>query len=161
IGLNALVKSNQQKSAIKSKVSSPTVITINTSDILNVGIVLTAITAFTAVLISKFVLLMITPRTRPFAVRTLRIQGLILLFFSIWILACNIPYTLFFNTREAKVRAFLGPTELSHDIIKALEQKLGSSGVYKDQWYLKLLLGCIWPGWFFITVAALTLLYAS
>jgi hypothetical protein len=46
-----------------------------------------------------------------------------------------IPYTLFFLTREASVKAFIGTTQLPDAAIKAVEEASGVTGVYKKIHY--------------------------
>lgn len=74
--------------------------------------------------------------------KTSRINSLILAFLTVWLLATQIPLTLFYATRHANVRAFLGGQELPAALVQGTEEALGVSDKYSDKDYRKLLSTC-------------------
>lgn len=75
---------------------------------------------------------MFLSRTAALATRTLRLQAYALTFCCVWLFSCLVPFTLFFATRRANVRAFVGTLELPQSLIHAMEEKSGSTSVYKE-----------------------------
>lgn len=156
IGLNALIEANKSQAAFKAKVDPPTILTINVngnylllslsgpiqlapnqniSDVRICGIVATTASVLIGVLTFNFIAMTLVPSTRALATRTLRLQAIALSFCSVWLLACLVPFTLFFATRRAEVRAFLGPLEIPQSLVHAMEAKSGSTSVYKELSY--------------------------
>ncbi|RDB16466.1 hypothetical protein Hypma_002818 [Hypsizygus marmoreus] len=161
LGLNALVEANRSKSGIKKKVPAPTVVTIDDSDALTSGIVLTTGSVLTAVLASNFFLMMLFPPMKALATRTLKLQAFAFIFCITWLVACAVPFTYFYNTRHAIVRAFVGGVELPHTVIEALEKKSGSTSVYKELDYLRWLAIISWITILFTIIATAVLFKAS
>ena len=58
-----------------------------------------------------------------------------MLFFTLWLLATHIPYTLFFVTRDAIVKAWLLGKQLPQATVEEQSKKLGATSVYKDIYY--------------------------
>ncbi|TFK66464.1 hypothetical protein BDN72DRAFT_899796 [Pluteus cervinus] len=190
VGLNALVKSNQEKSSIHHAVPPPTIVIINTSDIFNSGVVLTTVSALIAATSFLFVLhhflssfsirnrksITTAPSTGPGtasvsdhtpqeirvhpSARALFVRSLILGFLGVWLLATLIPFTVFFATRSANVRAFLGGIELSPNLIATVEHSLGLTTVYREISYLRLVAVLPWFTMLF-TLFSAALLYLS
>ncbi|KAF5367289.1 hypothetical protein D9615_010452 [Tricholomella constricta] len=152
VGLNALIKSNQEKSRLKKSVPAPAVLTIDTDDVFQSGVVLTVVGALIAVLCSIFILMLFF--TRGYAARSLRTQSLILAFCATWLLATLIPFTFFFATRSAKVSASIGGVELPASIIKQTEKALGSTSVYREIGYLRLVAILPWITILFTVIAS-------
>ena len=71
--------------------------------------------------------------------KTSKINSILLAFLSVWLLATLIPFTLFFATRYAHVRAFIGSQELPESVVQATQQSLGVSNKYSDKDYRELL----------------------
>ncbi|KAF8900707.1 hypothetical protein CPB84DRAFT_1918492, partial [Gymnopilus junonius] len=139
IGLNALIKSNQQKSHLR-KLGAPATVDIDTHDIFDSGVVATVASALIAVLISIFVLGAYIPRTKSLSSqpRTLRWQALTLSLVWLMLFGSMIPYMVFFVNRQASVKAFIGTTQLPDSLVQGVEKASGQTGVYKDIHYLKL-----------------------
>lgn len=135
VGLNALIKSNQEKSHLKNSAPPPTKVYIDTNDIFQVGVVVTVVCTLISIVSFNALLWELLPKFRGFAGRTRRIVGFVLAFLSVWLLASLIPFTLFFATGEAKVTAFIGPLELPQSAIQQVEKALGATRAYKDKSY--------------------------
>ncbi|KAG6830612.1 hypothetical protein H0H87_007555 [Tephrocybe sp. NHM501043] len=151
VGLNALIKSNQQKSRFKKLVPPPTQLSINTNgqcfyqlrrirpltsddeDVFKSGIVLTVVGALIAVFCSIFLLMLFT--TPRLTIRSLRLQSLILAFCATWLFATLIPFTDFFANRSAQITATVGGVKLPDSVVKATERALGTTSVYKEIGY--------------------------
>ncbi|KAF9556858.1 hypothetical protein CPC08DRAFT_72606 [Agrocybe pediades] len=160
-GLNALIKSNQEKSKLKKLAPPPTVLNIDTSDIFNAGVVATVASLLIAVIISKMVIAPFLPWTRGLAARTLGTQSLILFLCALFLLGSQIGYIVYYVNREAKVTAFIGPTQLPDAVVRSVEKASGSTRIYKDIQYLKY---CAYFPWFallFTLIAASILFIAS
>ncbi|KAF9481749.1 hypothetical protein BDN70DRAFT_875880 [Pholiota conissans] len=160
VGLNALIKSNQQKSKLKKLAPSPTVVFIDTSDIFNVGVLATTVNLILAIIVSKSLIGMFLPISKAFVRRTLRIQSYIILLFCALLFGTMIPYMIYFTSHHAKVTAFIGTTQLPDSVIKSVEASSGSTSVYKKIDYLKLVAIFPWISLFFNLIAA-TVLYKA
>jgi len=153
VGLNALIKANQSKSALQKLAPAPTVVYIDTNDITHVGISATVASLILAILTSLFAVGSIFPATKAFFARTLRVQAVLLLLNCTWIFATMVPYMIFYLHHEAKVTAFIGTTQLPASVIKAVEAQSGSTGVYKKISYLRLVAIFPWFSLFFGLIA--------
>ncbi|KJA18283.1 hypothetical protein HYPSUDRAFT_45461 [Hypholoma sublateritium FD-334 SS-4] len=161
VGLNGLIKSNQQKSKIRKLAPSPTVVYIDTADIFNVGVLATTVSLILAILASKSLVGMFVPFTKRFIERTLRVQSYIGFLFTVLLFGSMVPYTVYFATRHAQVTAFIGATQLPDSIIKAAEQASGSTSIYKDIDYLRLVTIFGWISLFFNLIACTVLFKAG
>lgn len=153
VGLNALIKSNQQKSKLRKAVA-PIQVNIDTGDIFKVGVVLTVVAAIIAIV--AFISLGLSFLSRK-ASSASRIQGAVLAFLGTWLLACQIPYTVFFATRAANVTAKLGNISIGKDVIAQTEKALGVTSVYKNIDYLKLVAILPWFTILFTFISAAVL----
>ena len=135
VGINALVKFEDQKHQLQKLVSSGTTLNIDISDIQSVGIVITIVCG----LIALASLLFIVPVLLASASssRMLGLQTLILAFLSVWCFACLIPLTDFFANHSAKVTAFIGSIQLPQSIIQGVEAQVGATPVYHKVSYRK------------------------
>jgi len=159
LGLNALIKSNQDQSRLKKQVPPPTVLTINVHDIFVVGVVATTVSALTAFLLFNYAALQFL---RPaLATRTLRLQSFSIFFCAIWLFATQIPFTVYYATRAARVTAFIGTVQLPDAVIKSVEKTLGTSSVYREIPYLRAPAIIPWIALIFFLIAASVLLAAS
>ncbi|KAF9456222.1 hypothetical protein BDZ94DRAFT_1315356 [Collybia nuda] len=161
VGLNALIKSNQAQSKFKKTVPAGVSVDINVQDVFASGAVLTTVGALIAVLCSIFLTMLILPFTRSIATRSFRTQSLILAFCSTWLFASLVPFTDFFANRSAKVTATIGPLSLPPNVIKQAEQSSGSTSVYKEIDYLRLVAILPWITLLFAVIAAIVLFMAS
>jgi len=80
------------------------------ADIYQSGVVVTSVCAALAVIASK--LFFVTLKWPKHSTGSLKIQAWILTFFGAWILATQIPYTIFTANHHAKVDAFLGSVQI-------------------------------------------------
>ncbi|CAA7270472.1 unnamed protein product [Cyclocybe aegerita] len=154
VGLNALIKSNQEKSKLKRLAPSPTRVEIDTDDISVAGIVATTASLLIAVLASNFFFAMYLSFTKAFSARTLRLQGAILFVASFFLFGALVPYLVYFVNRHAEVTAFVGDTQLPDSVVKAVESASGSTSIYKDIYYLKLVAILPWFSLLFALIAA-------
>lgn len=159
VGLNALIKANQQKSRLKKSVPSPTIVTIDTKDVFQSGVVLTVVGALIAVACTNFILMVLF--TRGLAARSLRIQSAALVFCATWLFATLVPFTTFFANRSAQVSATIGGVQLPPSIIKQAEQALGSTSVYNRIGYVKLVAILPWITLLFTVIASVVLFVAG
>jgi len=159
VGLNALIKSNQQKSRFRKTIPPPTVITINTNDVFTSGIVLTTVCATIVVICTIYFLLLALSPTR--FTRTLRIQGGILAFFATWLFATLVPFTLFVARRSAKITARIGNIQLPDSVIQGAEKEFGTTSVYRQIGYLRLVAILPWFAFLFTVIAAVVQFHAA
>ena len=138
LGLNALIRSNQLKSSFKSKAPPGIRVEIDTSAITNAGIVATVGCILLAGFCFIFANMTLLPGLRRIANKTLKAQSGLIAFSAIWIFACMVPFMKFFMNDHAGVSAFVGSTRLADSLIKAMEEKSGSSSVYRGMWFLRL-----------------------
>jgi hypothetical protein len=64
------------------------------------------------------------------ATGSLKIQAWIFTFFSIWLFATQIPYTIFVANRNAKIDAFLAGNQLPAQTVQAALAAAGESTKY-------------------------------
>ncbi|KAF5309987.1 hypothetical protein D9619_010245 [Psilocybe cf. subviscida] len=157
VGLNALVKSNQDKAKLKKLAPAPAVVFIDTNDIYHVGISATVASLVLAILVSVYAVGSVFSPTKGLFARTLRVQAGLLLAACAWLFATMIPYMIFYLHRQAKVTAFIGTTQLPASVIKAVEAQSGSTGVYKQISYLRLVAIFPWLSLFFSLIAVVLL----
>ena len=97
-------------------------------DLYQPGVVLTTICATTALLaIIFFIVTLVRPKR---ATGSLKIQAWIFTFFSVWLVATQIPYTIFVANRNAKVDAFLAGRQLPAQAVQAALAAAGESTKY-------------------------------
>lgn len=142
-GLNSLIKSDQSQSSLKSKVPPPAVVTIDISDVRTTGIIATVACLLIALLTSAFVFFLLFPikfgsTSTPLSTRTLRLQWISLAFCALFLFSVQVPFTHYFATRAAVVRAFVGNVELPHSVIQTVEAQLGATSIYREIDYLRL-----------------------
>jgi hypothetical protein len=104
---------------------------VSCADVYQSGVVITSICATLAVLSTIFLLVTIVWPNR--ATASLKIQAWMFTFFSVWVLAAQIPYTAFVATRRAKVDAFVGGVQLPAETVQAALAAAGGSDKYSSQ----------------------------
>ncbi|KIK01823.1 hypothetical protein K443DRAFT_98023 [Laccaria amethystina LaAM-08-1] len=167
VGLNSLIQSNQPQSRLKKLATPPTVVSIDVHDIFDVGVLeITATTVLTFNYIVPPLLLPSSPspfvsRLRTLSTKTLRVQAYSLFFCCIVLLAAMIPFILFYATREAVVRAFVGTLELPKEVVEKVSAASGSLPVYSKIDYSELIVIFAWFSLFFTFIAAVVLLKAD
>ncbi|KIK01808.1 hypothetical protein K443DRAFT_678091 [Laccaria amethystina LaAM-08-1] len=176
VGLNSLIKSNQSQSRLKKLVTPPTVVIIDVHDIFDVGVLATTASTLISVLTFNYIIPLLLPspsssssssspsffaKLRVLSTKTLRIQAYSLFFCCIVLLAAMIPFMLFFATREAVVRAFVGTLELPKEVIEKVSAASGSTPVYSKIDYIRLVAIFPWFSLFFTFIAAIVLLKAD
>ena len=101
----------------------------------NSGYVLTVVCGLIAV--ASFLFLLPVFVLPALVGRTLKIQGAVLAFLSVWCFACLVPLTDFFANHSAKVTAFIGSIQLPQSIIQGVEAQVGATPVYHKVSYRK------------------------
>ncbi|KAH8103358.1 hypothetical protein BXZ70DRAFT_858789, partial [Cristinia sonorae] len=137
IGLNALIKSNNDKDRLRKSVPQGATVDINDNDVYESGVVVTVMSGLIA-LVSFFAMpsaILSHPRLRSSTM--LHAQSGFLGFFTIFLFAALIPFTTFVANRSAKVTAFLGGVKVPDAVVKGIEKQLGATSVYKDIHYLR------------------------
>ncbi|KAG6872208.1 hypothetical protein C0995_011971 [Termitomyces sp. Mi166 len=155
VGLNALIKSNQEKSRLRRLVPAGTTVNIDDHDVFSSGAVVTTVGALIAVLCAIFIFMQIS--TRHLAARSLRIQSFLLAFCSAWLFATLVPFTDFFAKRSAKVTAFLGGQQLPDALVKQAENAFGATSIYRHLSYLRLLAILPWITLIFTIITSVVL----
>jgi len=158
VGLNALIKSNQEKSRLRALVPSPTVLTIDTNDVFSSGVVVTTVSALIAVICTLTIIHIVF---FPASSRIDRIHGIMLAFCAVWLFVTMIPFTAFVANRSADVTATLNGVALPSSLIDRAERTLGVTRVYKDISYLRLVAILPWFTVLFTAIAAGVLFTAS
>ncbi|KAH9896779.1 hypothetical protein C8Q73DRAFT_687002 [Cubamyces lactineus] len=158
LGINALVKSNNQKDLVKQQAAPlGATVSIDTDDVFDVGCVVTAVCAALAVVsLASLAFLLFTRSTR-----TLTLQGLLLSFLTIWLFASLIPMTDFVANRQAKVTAFIGAVPVPDSLIQTVQQELGVSSVYNQIGYLKNAVILPWFAFLFGAISSVLSLAAA
>jgi hypothetical protein len=97
-------------------------------DLYQPGVVLTTVCATTALLaVIFFIVTLVWPKN---ATGSLKIQAWIFTFFSVWLLATQIPYTVFVANHNAKIDAFLAGEQLPAQAVQAALASAGESTKY-------------------------------
>ena len=65
----------------------------------------------------------------------LRIQAMLLSIATLFLLASMVPYMLFFCTRSASVKAFVGGSQIPDSAVQSMARSLGVTGEYKSVSY--------------------------
>ncbi|KAI0001184.1 hypothetical protein BJV77DRAFT_1155602 [Russula vinacea] len=128
IGLNALIKANQRETHLRKQAPSGVTLDFHINDLYQSGVVVTTICTVLALLAAIFFTLTLVWPKR--ATGSLKIQAWIFTFFSLWLLATQIPYTAFVATRSAKIDAFLDGQQLPAQVIQATLAADGESAKY-------------------------------
>ncbi|KAF9067962.1 hypothetical protein BDP27DRAFT_1295798 [Rhodocollybia butyracea] len=159
VGLNALVKSNQEKSATEKILPANTTLVVNDNDVFKSGTVITAVSALIALLCLVYILILLLSRNYEnrytrLSNRLLPFEWMSLAFCAAFLFATQIPYTHFFATRSAQVSAFFGTFEIPSSVVQAVQASLGVTTVYKSISYLRLVAILPWFTFLFTSVAA-------
>ncbi|KAL4252235.1 hypothetical protein ABKN59_005523 [Abortiporus biennis] len=107
VGINALVKSNNDKDLVRNNAPAGATVTINTDDIFDSGAVMTVVCGLITLATLVFFPLVLISRSPKLSNLTLPLQTGIYSFLSIWLFATLIPVTDFFANRQATVTAFV------------------------------------------------------
>lgn len=126
VGINALVKFNDQKRQLKSAAPAGATVNIDTNDVLDSGYVITVVCGLLALFSVIFALPALSAR-----VGLIRLQALIFGFLSVWLFATLVAFTDFFANRSAKVSASIGSLAIPDSIIQSIVHSLGASTEYK------------------------------
>jgi len=155
VGLNALIKSNRQKAFLKHSVHPPTKLYINTDDTLRSGIVIAVTCGLIGLISMTSLKLMLLPSFKALGDRTRKLRAYLLAFFTIWLLAALIPFTVFFATRSAIVSAYVGSQRVPQAAIEKAQKQLGATPVYKKIYFLRLLAVLPWFTFLFGAISAI------
>ncbi|KAL6302964.1 hypothetical protein BKA93DRAFT_735919 [Sparassis latifolia] len=137
LGIDALVKSNRQKTKVRHSVPAGTSVSLNTNDVLHSGIVDTVVCGLIAG-VSFIALVTTLVSASPHRALLRRVSSAILLFLSTWLFATLIPFTDFVANRQAKVKATLDGISVPQSVIQATQAKIGVTGIYHKLLYLRL-----------------------
>jgi len=155
LGINAIVKSNQEKASLKSAAPPPTIVHIDTNDIFSAGVSATVAAGLAAIDISILVMQpLLFPKLFSSA-RFSRLQPILLAFLATWTFASLIVFTDFFVTRSAQVTASLGGVQLPAQVIQQVEKSLGATPLYRKKHYLALFAVIPWVSGLFTALAAI------
>jgi len=158
VGLNALIKSNQTQTRFRKKAPPGVTLEFHINDLYQPGVVLTTICAATALF--AIICLLVTLVWPKKAICWLRTQAWIFIFFSVWILATQIPYTICTAHRHAKIDAFLDGKQLPAQTVQAALVAAGESTKYSKLHFAVLLAICPWISLLF-SVALILILFAA
>ena len=129
VGINALVKFNQEKKELLGAVPAGATVDVDTHDVLNSGYVLTVVCGLIA--LASFLFLLPVFVLPALVGRTLRLQGAVLAFLSVWLFATLVAFTDFFANRSAKITASIAGLSLSPEVIQTIVASLGATTEYK------------------------------
>ncbi|KIJ62310.1 hypothetical protein HYDPIDRAFT_114809 [Hydnomerulius pinastri MD-312] len=160
VGLNALIKSNQERSSIYKAAPLGAVIYVDVHNVFSTGAVITAICALLALLsVLFFIFTLWCPvRDKRF---WLRVQSCILFLCSIWLFAVLVAFDYYFANKQAKVSATLDGVAVSDGLIQYIEESLGITPVYRNIHYLLLLAVLPWFALLFSVIAGVVLHLAA
>jgi len=169
VGLYAEITGERDKKRYMQLVPSSVRVEVDISDILVSGACATVASTFIGIFaFCSFICTFITTTTTTINVGTcilsvmgsLRTQAILLSIASLFLLASMIPYMIFFSTRSASVKAFIGGSLIPDSVVQSAAKSLGVNGEYKSVSYLKLV--AIFP-WFTLLAAfiAIVLLFAA
>lgn len=152
VGINALVKFKHEKHQLEAAVPAGASVSVDTSDVLDAGYVLTVVCGLLALASLAFLVPAFLARAR--APRTLRIEGAVLAFLSVWLFATLVPFTDFFANRSAKITAFIGAIQIQPQVIQQVVASLGATTEYRHVDYLRLPAVLQWFAFLFGTTSA-------
>jgi hypothetical protein len=162
VGLNALIKGNQEQTRLKRHVPPPTILTIDIHDVFNTGVVVTTVSALVGVICSTAILLLFTPFLRvPSYSGTIRTVAYTLTFCAAWLLAALIPYTFYFATRSAVVTATVNGIKLPDGLVEKAQASLGATSIYHKMYFLRLVATVPWATFLFTVIASIVLFTAA
>lgn len=131
VGINALAKFNDQKRQLVAAAPQGATVSINTSDILNVGYVSTVACGLLA--LAAFIFLLPGFLSGKFSSHShLRLQSLVLGFITLWLFPTLIAFTYIFVHHSAKIVVAIGSYVLPDSLVQEVLSQLGATAVYKD-----------------------------
>jgi len=145
--IHSLVESKDDKKRLKKVAATQGAkISIDTSDVLNPGYVLTAALGLTLVSCLGFLALNI--RKAPSL-----LQPLLLSFCAAWVFATLVPFTLFVATHRAKLTGTLFGIPISQQVFDILEKGIGATSIYNKIDYLRQAVILPWIAFLFILIS--------
>ncbi|KAG0697563.1 hypothetical protein DFH29DRAFT_945613 [Suillus ampliporus] len=151
VEINALVKSNQQSSYVKSAAPNGTIVEITYNDMYSLGFVISAACAVLTVVS------LVSAYSQIFSIgsklRLLRLQAYLMLFGALWLLAAVIACDVLFATGSSKVTATFDGIAVPQSIIQQMEQDIGVPPEYRKKWFVRL---CAILPWFAVLFATLS-----
>ena len=102
---------------------------LSRADIFQPGVIITTIC--TALALLAVIFLLVTQVWPKRATGSLKTQAWIFTFFSFWLFATQIPYTVFVATHRAKIDAFLGGVQLPEQTVQEGLAAAGESDKYR------------------------------
>jgi hypothetical protein len=136
LGLNALIKSNNEKARLKAAAPPPTHVVIDTTDVTATGAAATAACTLAGLVIFPVLATHLYHRHKnTLSPRTLRALAATLVFSALLLVASLIPFTFFFATRSARVTATIGSVVIPASTIQQIERSLGATPIYSKKTY--------------------------
>jgi len=121
-------RANRTETRFRKEAPPGVTLKFHINDLYQPGVVLTTVCATTALLAAIFfIVTLVWPKK---ATGSLKIQAWIFTFFSVWLLATQIPYTVFVANHNAKVDAFLAGNQLPAQAVQAALAAAGESTKY-------------------------------
>jgi len=151
VGINALVKAQEELKRVTSNLPKGASVLIDTKDVAVTGGIVCGFCGLIAINALLGILFIVIPACarKDLSSRTLLFQSTNFLVMGLGLFATLVPFTLFFATHEASVLAFIGPVEIPASLVKAIEEALGVTTVYRNIPYLRLLVIFSWIAFFF------------
>jgi len=159
VGLNALIKSNQTQSRFRKEVPSGVTLQFHINDVYQPGVIVTTICA--AIGLLAFIFLALIQLRPERATGSLKIQAWLLTFFSVWLFATQIPYTVFVANHRAKIDAFVGGVQLPASAVQAAIAAAGETDKYSKLHSAVLLAIFPWITLLFTTILIFVLFAAA
>jgi len=159
IGLNALIKSNQTQTRFRKEAPPGVILHFDINEVYQPGVIITSICTTLALLAAIFILVTLVWPKR--ATGSLKIQAGIFTFFSVWLFATQIPYTVFVAKHRAKITAFLNGLQLPAPAVQAALSEAGESDKYSKLHPVVLLAIFPWISLLFTVVLIVVLFMAA
>jgi hypothetical protein len=131
VGLNALIKSNQEQTRLRHALPPGATLNVNLNGIYQTGVVLTTVCALIALLTLIYFILSLA---RP-AKCWLAFQAWTLGFCAVWLFPVMIAYDNFVRTRSAGLSVTVGGVLWPFSTIQGVENRLGVTNVYRHVYY--------------------------
>jgi len=159
IGLNALIKSNQTQTRFRKEAPPGVALDFHINDLYQPGVIVTTVCAILALLAVIFLVMTLAWPKR--ATGSLKIQAWIFTFFSLWLFATEIPYTVIVATHRAKIDAFLGGVQLPAQTVQGAIAAAGESDKYSKLHAAVLLAIFPWISLLFLAILIAVLFMAA
>ncbi|KAI0047464.1 hypothetical protein FA95DRAFT_1606059 [Auriscalpium vulgare] len=170
VGLNGLIKANDDKRRLRHAAPPGVHVHIDVTNLFHPGVLATAVSTLLAV-VANLLFMMTAYRwidrlvghagPVPLATRTLRLQAGFLAFWSLFLLGCQITFTVVFATKTSDFGASINGVPLPLAVVEATAAANHVTPIYHKIGYLRLQAVLIWFTWLFTTIAAVVIFEAS